>query len=87
MALRFLTYSSTSHDLVHASPGLRKSVNDFFLSVLELLARRSGHAYPRAHPHHHAHYPAPDDVEEAAAGMSLFGALREGITYNFKLYF
>jgi beta-carotene hydroxylase len=87
MVLSFLTYGSTSHDLVHANLGLRKSVNDFFLSVIELLALRSGHAYRLAHLHHHARYPAPDDIEGAAAGMSLFGALREGITYNFKLYF
>lgn len=87
MALSFLTYGSTSHDLVHANLGLRKSVNDFFLSVIELLALCSGHAYRLAHLHHHARCPAPDDIEGAAAGMSLFGALREGITYNFKLYF
>ena len=87
MALSFLTYGSTSHDLVHGSLGLRKPVNDFFLSVIELLALRSGHAYRLAHLHHHARYPAPDDIEGAAAGMSLLGALREGLTYNLKLYF
>lgn len=87
MGLSFLTYGSTSHDLVHGSLGLRKSTNDFFLSVIELLALRSGHAYRLAHLHHHARYPAPDDIEGAAAGMSLLGALREGFSYNFKLYF
>ena len=86
MALSFLTYGSTSHDLVHANLGLSKTTNDFFLSVIELLALRSGHAYRLAHLHHHARYPAPDDIEGAAAGMSFFGALREGVTYNFKLY-
>ncbi|WP_223649410.1 fatty acid desaturase [Hymenobacter psoromatis] len=87
MGLSFLTYGSTSHDLVHANLGLRKSTNDFFLCVIELLALRSGHAYRLAHHHHHARYPAPDDIEGAAAGMSLLGALREGLTYNLKLYF
>jgi beta-carotene hydroxylase len=87
MALSFLTYGSTSHDLVHANLGLRRPVNDFFLSVIELLAIRSGHAYRLAHLHHHARYPAPDDIEGAAAGMTLWGALREGLTYNLKLYF
>jgi len=87
MGLSFITYGSTSHDLVHANLGLRKSVNDVFLSIIELLALRSGHAYRLAHLHHHARYPAPDDIEGAAAGMSLFGALHEGVTYNFKLYF
>lgn len=87
MALSFLTYGSTSHALVHANLGLRKPVNDFLLSAIELLALRSGHAYRLAHLHHHARYPAPDDMEDAAAGMSLLGALREGLTYTLKLYF
>ncbi|MBF9140472.1 fatty acid desaturase family protein [Hymenobacter properus] len=87
MGLSFVTYGSTSHDLVHANLGLRRGMNDFFLSIIELLALRSGHAYRLAHLHHHARYPAPDDIEGAAAGMSLFGALCEGVIYNFKLYF
>ncbi len=87
MALSFLTYGSTSHDLVHANLGLSRRANRFFLSVIELLALRSGHAYRLAHLHHHARYPAPDDIEGAAAGMSLPRALLEGVTYNFKLHF
>ncbi|MGI4870367.1 MAG: fatty acid desaturase family protein [Janthinobacterium lividum] len=87
MGLSFLTYGSTSHDLVHANLGLRKSTNSFFLCVIELLALRSGHAYRLAHLHHHARYPEADDIEGAAAGMTLLGALKEGITYNLKLYF
>ena len=87
MALSFLTYGSTSHDLVHGSLGIGRRANSFFLCVIELLALRSGHAYRLAHLHHHARYPAPDDIEGAAAGMTLLGALREGLTYNLKLYF
>ena len=45
MALSFVTYGSTSHDLVHRSMGLPSRANEFFLCVIELLAFRSGHAY------------------------------------------
>jgi beta-carotene hydroxylase len=86
MALSFLTYGSISHDLVHGNLGLSKRTNRFFLSVIELLALRSGHAYRLVHLHHHARYPAPDDIEGAAASMTLWGALREGLTYTLKLY-
>lgn len=87
MFLSFITYGSTSHDLVHGNLGLSRSTNNFFLFAIELLALRSGHAYRLAHQHHHARYPEPDDIEGAAAKMSLMGALLEGIIYNPKLYF
>lgn len=86
MFLSFITYGSTSHDLVHGNLGLRRSTNNFFLCAIELLALRSGHAYRLAHLHHHARYPEHDDIEGAAAKMSLIGALAEGVTYNLKLY-
>lgn len=86
MFLSFITYGSTSHDLVHGNLGLKRSSNNFFLSAIELLALRSGHAYRLAHLHHHARYPEDDDIEGAAAKMSFVGALREGLTYNLKLY-
>lgn len=86
MFLSFITYGSTSHDLVHGNLGLKRSTNNFFLFAIELLALRSGHAYRLAHLHHHARYPEDDDIEGAAAKMSFAGALREGLTYNLKLY-
>src|SRR3954471_24252030 len=45
MYLSFVTYGSISHDLVHRTLGLPRRVNDFFLSAIELMAFRSGHAY------------------------------------------
>ena len=86
MFLSFITYGSASHDLVHGNLGLTRRANNFFLSAVELLALRSGHAYRLAHMHHHARYPEADDIEGAAAKMSFLGALREGLTYNLKLY-
>ena len=86
MFLSFITYGSTSHDLVHGNLGLTRRANNFFLSLIELLALRSGHAYRLAHLHHHARYPEDDDIEGAAAKMSFLGALREGLTYNLKLF-
>ena len=49
--------------------------------MIELLAIRSGHAYQMAHLHHHARFPADDDVEATAARKSWFGAILEGFTF------
>ena len=84
--LSFVTYGSTSHDLVHCNLGLSRRTNEIFLTVIELLALRSGHAYRMAHLHHHAHFPDEDDVEAAAAKRSAWGALLEGTTFNFRLW-
>ena len=66
MYLSFVTYGSISHDLVHRTMGLPRWVNEFFLTIIELLAFRSGHAYRLAHLHHHARFPHEDDIEGAA---------------------
>ena len=87
VALSFVTYGSISHDLVHRNLGPPKSVNDLFLSVIELLALRSGHAYRMAHLHHHARFPHDDDIEGAAAKMSLPRTLFEGVIFQFKIWF
>jgi beta-carotene hydroxylase len=87
VALSFVTYGSISHDLVHRNLGLPKSMNDLFLSVIELLALRSGHAYRMAHLHHHARFPHSDDIEGAAAGMSFTRTMLEGVIFQFKIWF
>jgi beta-carotene hydroxylase len=87
IALSFVTYGSISHDLVHRNLGLRRSVNDLLLSLIELLALRSGHAYRAAHLHHHARFPHNDDIEGAAAGMSLPRTLFEGVSFQLKIWF
>jgi beta-carotene hydroxylase len=86
VALSFVTYGSTSHDLVHRSLGLPRAANDVLLCLLELLALRSGHAYQLAHLHHHARYPLPDDVEAAAARRSWLGALAEGVVFQVRIW-
>jgi beta-carotene hydroxylase len=86
VALSFVTYGSTSHDLVHHNLGLPKAVNDVLLSLTELLALRSGHAYQAAHLHHHARYPHADDVEATAARRSLLGAVAEGFVFQFRIW-
>lgn len=86
VCLSFITYGSISHDLVHRNLGLRRRTNDFFLSVIELLALRSGHAYRLAHLHHHACFPHRDDVEGSAAGMSLPRTLFEGVIFQVKIW-
>src|SRR6266446_3608197 len=82
--LSFVTYGSTSHDLVHCNLGLSKRINELFLTLIELLALRSGHAYRMAH--HHTHFPEDDDIEAAAAKRSVWGALLEGTTFHFRLW-
>ncbi|HEV7239050.1 MAG TPA: fatty acid desaturase [Thermoanaerobaculia bacterium] len=85
--LSFLTYGSISHDLVHRNLGLPKWLNEILLTLIELLAFRSGHAYRAVHLHHHARFPAEDDLEGAAAKMSFFRALVEGIALQPRLWF
>jgi beta-carotene hydroxylase len=86
VALSFVTYGSTSHDLVHRSLGLQKRTNDILLCLIEGLALRSGHAYQAAHLHHHASYPSSDDIEATAADKSLAGALAEGLVFQFRIW-
>lgn len=81
MYLSFVTYGSISHDLVHRALGLPRPVNELFLTLIELLVFRSGHAYRLAHLQHHARFPHDDDVEGAAAKMSLARAILEGFIY------
>jgi beta-carotene hydroxylase len=87
MFVSFVTYGSISHDLVHRTLGLSGRMNDVFLSLIELLAVRSGHAYQAAHLHHHARFPHDDDVEGSAARMSLSRTLLEGIIFQYRIYF
>src|SRR5947209_1230698 len=87
VALSFVTYGSVSHDLVHRNLGLPPAVNEVLLCLTELLGLRSGHAYRVAHLHHHAHYPDEDDIEAAAARMSLIGALAEGVLFQPRVWF
>src|SRR5689334_19906324 len=84
--LSFVTYGSTSHDLVHRNLGLPATVNETCLTLIELLSLRSGHAYRFSHLHHHARFPDDDDIEAAASKRSLRGALLEGLTFHFRLW-
>jgi beta-carotene hydroxylase len=86
VCLSFVTYGSISHDLVHANLGLPRRLNGLLLTVIELLALRSGHAYRLAHLHHHAIYPHEDDIEGAAARMSLGRTLLEGVVFQPKIW-
>jgi beta-carotene hydroxylase len=81
MYLSFITYGSISHDLVHRTLNLPPRLNEILLTTIEFLAFRSGHAYRLAHLHHHARFPHDDDIEGAAARMSLPRAIVEGFIY------
>jgi beta-carotene hydroxylase len=86
MCLSFITYGSISHDLVHRTLGLSRRTNDLFLSVIELLALRSGHAYRLVHLYHHKRFPNDDDIEGAASKMTLLQTLVEGTTLQLRIY-
>jgi beta-carotene hydroxylase len=83
--LSFITYGSISHDLVHRTLGLPRWLNEFLLTTIELLTFRSGHAYRLVHLHHHARFPHDDDIEGAAARMSVVRSLVEGVVFQPRL--
>ncbi|QDT00023.1 fatty acid desaturase family protein [Adhaeretor mobilis] len=85
MVLSFTTYGSTSHDLVHRNLGLPPWLNQLLLSIVEVLALRSGHAYQAAHLHHHARYPHSDDIEADASRMTFLRALWEGVIFQARI--
>ncbi len=87
MFLTFFTYGSISHDLVHRTLRLPPALNEVLLCAIELIAFRSGHAYRLAHLNHHARFPAADDLEGAAAGMTWWRALLDGVTLQPRLLF
>lgn len=86
MALSFVTYGSTSHDLVHRSLHLPRGINDFLLSMIELLSLRSGTAYRLSHIHHHQHLLDSEDIEGAASHGTLAAAVASGVTTQLRLW-
>jgi len=86
MVLSFITYGSTSHDLVHRTLGLPRGLENALLCAMELITCRSGHAYRFTHLHHHASFPSDDDLESEAVRMSFLGALFNGILMQPRLW-
>jgi beta-carotene hydroxylase len=86
MMLSFVTYGSTSHDLVHRTLHLPHRINDFLLSLIELLSLRSGTAYRLSHLNHHQHLLDDDDIEGAMAHGSLFGSIASGLFLQPRLW-
>lgn len=86
MALCFITYGSSSHDLVHQTLGLPRTWNYFWLSLIEILSLRSGTAYRLSHLYHHQHLLEESDVEGSAAHLSLIRAVLCGPTLQLRLW-
>jgi len=84
--LMFITYVSTSHDLLHRTLGFPRWLNESLLSLVEMLALRSGHAFRISHLCHHLHFPDDEDIEGRAAKMPLWRALVEGIGQQSRLF-
>lgn len=84
--LMFITYVSTSHDLLHRTLGLPRWANESFLALVEMLALRSGHAFRLTHLCHHRHFPDDDDIEGHAAKLPLWRALLTGVGHQCRLF-
>jgi beta-carotene hydroxylase len=84
--LMFITYVSTSHDLLHRTLGFSRGVNDVLLSVIEALVLRSGHAFRLTHLHHHRRFPHDDDVEGAVVRLPWWRALLTGMGHQTQLF-
>ena len=82
--MSFITYGSTSHDLVHHNLGLQRRANEFFLFLIEAISLRSGHAYQVVHLNHYARFPHEDDIEADASRMSFLRAILEGFVFHFE---
>lgn len=82
----FFTYASVSHDLVHRTLRLPAWLNELLLFLIEGLSFRSGHAFRETHLHHHRRFPDEDDLEGAAARMSWWRALLEGVIAQPRLW-
>jgi beta-carotene hydroxylase len=85
--LMFITYISSSHDLLHRTLGYSRRTNELLLGFLELLALRSGHAFRVTHLCHHRHFPADEDIEGRVARMPLWRALLAGIGHQSRLFY
>ncbi len=84
--LMFITYVSTSHDLLHRTLGFSRSLNDALLAFTEMLVLRSGHAFRLTHLQHHRHFPEDDDVEGLVARLPWWRALLSGIGNQSRLF-
>lgn len=84
--LMFITYVSTSHDLLHRTLGFSKPVNEVLLAGIEMLVLRSGHAFRLTHLQHHRHFPQDDDVEGLVARLPWWRALVSGIGNQSRLF-
>ncbi len=84
--LMFITYVSTSHDLLHRTLGFTKSTNEFLLTGIEMLALRSGHAFRLTHLQHHRHFPHDEDIEGLVARLPWWRAMLSGIGNQSRLF-
>lgn len=84
--LMFITYVSTSHDLLHRTLGFSRPVNEALLAFTEMLVLRSGHAFRLTHLQHHRHFPDDDDIEGAVARLPWWRALLSGVGNQTRLF-
>ncbi len=84
--LSFITYGSSSHELVHSNTKFSETTSRNILSIIELIMLRSGTVYKHVHLNHHKKFPDfNNDPEGQASYFSLFRTLLEGPILHFKL--
>jgi len=84
--LMFITYVSTSHDLLHRTLGFSSATTDRLLALIEALVLRSGHAFRITHLQHHRRFPAEDDIEGAVARLPWWRALPAGVGHQTRQF-
>jgi beta-carotene hydroxylase len=83
----FSACSTSTHDVVHGSLGLKRRSTEVALCLLGLPILESGHAYRATHLYHHRHFPSEDDIEGVAAEWPLWRVLLSGPLFLPNLWF
>lgn len=84
--LIFVAVVTVTHDVVHASLGLRRRQTDWALFLMGAVLLESGHAYRTTHIQHHRLFPSDDDPEGYPAKINLLGAILYGPVFLYRLW-
>lgn len=81
LVLAFSASSTSTHDVLHGSLGLKRIQTEWLLFMLGAPILESGHAYRLTHLEHHRSFPSDDDIEGEAAHMPVWRVLLAGPTF------
>ncbi len=86
LVLAFSASSTSTHDVLHGSLGLKRIQTEWLLFMLGAPILESGHAYRLTHLEHHRSFPSDDDIEGEAAHMPVWRVLLAGPTFLPRLW-